>query len=297
MKTVALVACICLVLTPMIYGQTSGSTDIVSRLTLGNTAEVAPGNSVGFQAGTSEFTSDQDIYRIRGIVGIGGLAEIDFSNVGEVQTMLYRIRRQPSWGLKVKLLSETDDHPAVAVVLGSSIGWNAEWNFWYDIQASRPELYNQGLSIAKYETGFARAQVIASKDVLSGMILTVGLGIEDVQNKSVSLWGASSNFNFPNLLRVDGMQHNLTFEGFLGATLPLTASLTAIAEVESIPFVTPGAGLTSLVADRAYLGSAGLRYNLVGNISVDGTYFGVSDPSGYYAGELRIGLNAAVSLQ
>jgi hypothetical protein len=280
-----------------LYGQTSDTSNDISRMTLTNTAEVFPGTTIGFQAGTSAFTSNSDIYRIRGIVGIGGLVEFDFSNVGAVQTMVYRIQHQASWGIKVKLLSEQDQIPAVAFTMRSAVETQSEWYYLDVLQNFRPDLYQHGIAIARYEYSFSNLQLVVTKRLYSGFLANIGLGATDVQLKNVDFWAQAPNYNYPNILSQDNVKHNFTFQGFVSVLYPVSPKLAILAEAESIPFINANKTATLLLVDRAYHGSLGLRYNLNGAFSLDGTYYEVTNFSGNASTEFRIGLNMFLGIK
>jgi hypothetical protein len=275
----------------------SDTSNDISRMTLNNTAELFPGTTIGFQAGTSAFTSNSDIYRIRAIAGIGGLVEFDFSNIEGIETMLHQIKRQSSWGLKVKLLSEQDKIPGVAFTMRSSVETRDEWYYLDVLQHFRPDLYQQGLAIARYEYGFSSVQLVASKRFYSGFLANIGLGATDVQLKNVDFWAQAPNYNFPNILSQDNVKHNITFQGFVSALYAVSNKLAILAEAESIPFINANKTATLILVERFYAGSLGLRYNLNRTFSLDGTYYEVTDFSGNASTEFRIGLNMFLGIK
>lgn len=272
------------------HAQELDSLGAFSRLSLLSTSGVMPGVSVGVQGGASAFTTENNVYRLRGIVSFGGLAEVDVANIGEIRNMLYSIRPQTSWGLKLKLIPEEDMLPAVALTVRSSVNWQPEWHDYGVMQNSRPDLYRQGLAIVRYEYGFSIARLLFSKTVYTRTILSASIGIEDVQLRGVWFWGTGLNYNFPILLMADGVKHNLSVQGFVSVAHPVSTKLSIMAEAESIPYLTPNSSLSSLNVDRAYCGSLGLRYFLSSQVALDATYFTVTDFSNHVSTELRVGL-------
>ena len=295
MKTTIVVTLLCLWLQADVYSQTLDRPS-VARLALGQTAEIPLGTFIGVQLGTSAFNSNTDVNRIIGTVEIAGIVEAELSNVGGLQTMLYELKRQPSLGLKLKLLSEGDGVPAIAISVKGSITWQNYWNSSDNMQLRRPDLYRAGLASAGYGYGYTTARILMTKHVWHDIMLDLAIGVDDVSTRNVSFWGGAPNYIFPGYYSRPSVHHAPTVQGYLGIVYPLTPELALMGESETIPFVTPDGNLSSLTTERAFIGSLGIRWQFTRWHSFDCSWFGVSNSEGIASSELRVGLNLVLPM-
>ena len=118
--------------------------------------------------------------------------------------------------------------------------------------------------------------------------------MEDVQFNAITFWAGAPNYSI--LAQMNDTQHNLTVQGYIGATIAVAPMVAVIGETKTLPFVTPNANLSGLKVERAYSGLLGLRYRVSRLVSLDGGVFQMTDFEGNEMTELRVGLNFSLRL-
>jgi hypothetical protein len=295
MKTILLALVLTFSLTVELISQTTDLPNF-SRLEIENTAQVLPGYYVGIQGGMSTFTVSNEIYRFRGFVGIGGFAELEYSNLGGLQTMFYEFKRQTTFGLKVRFMNEGEEIPAIALSLEGTSTWQSESGGYEGVQDTRPNLYRAGLQVARYEFQFYKAQIVLTKHLWNDVMLNFGIGVENVMTRNIYLFGGAPNYIFPGYYSQTAKQDHPLIQGLFGIVYTITPHVSLMFEGATVPFLTPDENLSSFVTERAFTGSIGMRWVVNRYISIDESWFGISNYDGYQASELRIGINVSSQL-
>jgi hypothetical protein len=280
----------------VVFSQEDKDTLAPTRLILNNTAEFLPHFAVTLNAGTSVFTSTYRPFRGNVVLSIDELAEIDYSSDGQAENVFGNAKPMNSWGMKFKILNAKEVRPAVALRVQSSIDWNREDLWTQDLQQNTPSLYRQGLAGSQYEYRLTTIDLVFTERIQRSLIINGGVGFQEIQSRNLWIFPtvappAYNGYHNPDVVR------NLLLTAFFSGVVQIDSSFSAIAEIQSIPLLTPSITALNLSVEQSYLGSLGIRYSPTTYLVLDGSLAYHTDQSDQAYMEARIGVSALIGNQ
>jgi hypothetical protein len=199
-----------------------------------------------------------------------------------------------NWALKLKVLSATVDHPAIALRVQSSLGWGSHKVWSYDIESYSRNLLQRGLWATQYQVNLTAFQVLVSHKLTEALSLHTSVGVQEVQVRNLFI-----TLNVPpdfigSTARDIAIQELLC--GSLGVMHEVDSQLSILFEVQSIPALWPNIGGVKIDANRGYVGSLAFRYLPLPVVGLDfGIVFHTAPNRTDYT-EVRMGLSTVLSL-
>ncbi len=269
--------------------------DSIIRLQENSMANFRKGIVAGVQCKFLDHFDGEGYTKYRMYMGIENSVEAEIGNEGVIRHVDYSMPNQYSGALKIKILSENENNASLALEFRSALAWNTE-----SIDQTRGRVIPDFIlpntfDGARYQYRYTTTDIIITNTTSSGVLFNGGIGFQEIQtrNSSISarLWDSSVvGHSF------DGIQHNTITFGFVGIAIPLFSRVLLLAELKSVPIITPSNDL-ALIVDRGYCGSTGIRYQLNRFISLDGFARSTILAAGKSESEFVISFNAAINKQ
>jgi len=251
----------------------------VSRLFTIPTANVLGSFRADLNGGGTFSAEKERGFLGRAAVGLGDVAEVEFSTLSILNSLKARSSGFPTTALKMRIFGERARRPAVACMLRGTTGWRE-----LDSDRSPIDFYR-----ASYDTRLTRLHVIGSKTIASTSV-HLGIGWVDVRVKGPSTSGGE--------VQSGESQTNLfaPFAGFAVQVNPLTLIM---GEIETSPrYKFPaGSEFSHPEVERAWSAVLGVRFFFTDWLATDAgagyrsDFDGIADASIRAAATIMLPLN------
>jgi hypothetical protein len=266
-------------------------------------AAVLNSMEIAFSGGSSYGPEEGSGFLARFGIGLGGVAEMEFSTEQVVNELSGEETRFPSRLLKVCLVPERyavlPYIPQIAVQLRTT-SWGEVVNRETVLTAETLEDYaraNSGSSIngIDLQSRFTTLHVAAGKDTELGGI-TLGASLTDVRTKEggQSIW--NSEYLYWDYVRIPQIQKNI-MAPFGSVYLNANPNTKIIIEVSTIPTFQYNAPQRGVVIRKTWIGIAGIRFFMAPWFSLDGAVQYLSSYDGIADAEINLAVNMVLPLK
>lgn len=245
-----------------LLGQTN---QLPSYYTMTQEAAVIPHLTIHVNGGFDVIPRNLDVFRGRAKLGISDAVEIGILQEESVLDFFAVPVFIPQLELKLRILEGSRTVPAVSIAYKTSLLWKQQDLTSTYIGTVRPEYANQGLRGSKYDVSVSTGILIISQELSSNTQVTAGLGIQEIQTKSLRIYAEPAPFSASEL---DAKQE-LVLSGFLQAFIRLTDKITVFGEAQTLPAIWPNLNRFALDYDRVYLAGLGARYLPLSALAID----------------------------
>lgn len=126
------------------------------------------------------------------IFGLGGYGDVEISTASLLGSVFSKTENFASIGLKVKVLSEINELPAIAFTLKTNNDWYRSNN--PDLKEKLPEVASYGLRSISYDTRITHLIVSFSKKTSDKSRMHLALGLGDLRYKNLKSYFVDSFF-------------------------------------------------------------------------------------------------------
>ena len=257
-----------------------------SRLFSVSTAALIPELGIGLTFGNSFGEQERRSFLGNVSVGIGGIAELELNTGGMVGNVLAGTTQMSTWAMKVRVSSEVEGWPAIAVSLRSSNDWDGATLTSQALAASSPDYYQAGLRGLDYEMRMTTATVSLSRSVHERTTLHGTIGLSDIRHRNLGVQRLDYGFRSdPSIKRSSQWQ----LSG--GFTITMNTRTSVILEGQTIPFFNYNVTKGELNLEHMYVGAAGIRFALGKAITLDSGIRYQSSFIGLADTQIRVALN------
>lgn len=194
-----------------------------------------------------------------------------------------------SIGLKVKVLSETNELPAIAFTLKTNNDWYRSDN--PDLNEKLPEVAGYGLRSISYDTKITHLIISLSKKTSEISRMHVAFGLGDLRNKNVK------SYFFDSFFIDESTKMKNNFYGAFGFEVDLSESTKLIFEGQTIPYFKIN-GKTGLISpDLRKVFAGGLRVVVAHWLLLDGGFRYQDNYRGLADTEVKISLQAFINVE
>lgn len=253
-------------------------------------AAVLPNLTIFVNGGFDVIPRNLDVFRGTARLGIADAVEIGILQQESVLDLFAVPVFVPQLEIKLQILDGSRSLPGVSIAYRTSLLWKQQELTATYIGAVRPEYANQGLHRTKYDLSVSTGMLIFSQEILPNAQFTAGLGIQEIQTKS--LWISIDDAGFHDL---DAKQ-KLLFSGFLQAFYRLTDKVTVFGEAQTLPAMWPNVHRLALEYDRIYIAGLGVRFMPVARLAIDGMIHHQTAFQGIPGTQAKLGLSTLLDL-
>jgi hypothetical protein len=296
MKRIKVIAIIAGLLSCYSFAQLPESNSFRSQLVLNHSAEVLPNLCLAMDVGKSMLPTRNNFFRANIAIGLSNVIELGLSNPEAFIDAFAATQPVWSWSLELKILSQQDDQPNIALRVQTSAGWTFDELIAGEIQAHSAMLYHAGLWNSHYDLDLTTAELLITHQLSRGIALHASFGVQEIQTRD--LWIIVSPAPFiGNGFHASGVTQQLLLSGSLSLAIPLVPKVTLLSEVQSIPAVSPNIELVKLTVERAYFGSIAARYLLSQALGLEAGLLIQHNPYSRNNVQVRVGLNSLFTLR
>jgi hypothetical protein len=255
------------------------------------TAAVLEEMAIGLTLGNSFGQEERRSFLGNVALGIGNVAELELNTGGLVGNIISATTRMSTWGLKVLILSEKENQPALAVGLRSSNDWDNSSFDGATLQRTSPDYFREGLRYLDYELRMTTLSVIMSRSVSKQLIGHGSVGYADLRYRNLRTQVVDSEIRYEPTPQRSNQLH---FTG--GISYAVNPRTKVLAEIQTIPFFDFDVRNHQLFLNRMYVGAAGVRYALNRAITLDSGVRYQSNFVGLADMQVRVALNGVFVL-
>jgi hypothetical protein len=268
----------------------------IIRLQENSTANFGKGIVAGVQCKFLDHFVGEGYTKYRMYMGFENSVEAEIGNEGVIRHVDYSMPNQYFGAVRVKILSASEDRASLALELRSAFDWNMANFDQTKARLIAVLIRPNGFDWTSYHYRYTTTDVIMTKVFSTGVLLNGGIGFQEIQTRDSRVFGRFGDSSFVGYY-FDGIQHITITFGFAGIAIPLAPGAVALAELKSVPIITPSDDARGLIVNRGYCGSIGIRYQLNRFISLDGFARSTILAAGQSESELGISFNAGISKQ
>lgn len=225
-------------------------------------------------------------------LGLGGYGDIEIGSESLLGSMFSSSENFTNIGIKVKILTESENIPGVAIGIKANNSWNSSRNDGDFIRSSESGLYNAGLRTADYESRMTSVYAVIGKMVIPGLTLQAGIDFADLRYKNVYVV-----FNEGNSTYIQNKQEREAVINFFGGLeYHLNNRTILMFELQSYPFLKVSTTDGLIKASRRIVTVVGFRFFISKWLLLDTGVRYQDNYSGLAETEIRIGLNGIWNL-
>lgn len=225
-------------------------------------------------------------------LGLGGYGDIEIGSESLLGSMFSSSENFTNIGIKVKILTESENIPGVAIGIKANNSWNSSRNDGDFIRSSESGLYNAGLRTADYESRMTSVYAVIGKMVIPGLTLQAGIDFADLRYKNVYVV-----FNEGNSTYIQNEQEREAVINFFGGLeYHLNNRTILMFELQSYPFLKVSTTDGLIKASRRIVTVVGFRFFISKWLLLDTGVRYQDNYSGLAETEIRIGLNGIWNL-
>lgn len=225
-------------------------------------------------------------------LGLGGYGDIEIGSESLLGSMFSSSENFTNIGIKVKILTESENIPGVAIGIKANNSWNSSRNDGDFIRTSESGLYDAGLRTADYDSRMTSVYAVIGKMVVPGLTLQAGIDFADLRYKNVYVV-----FNEGNSTYMQNEQEREAVINFFGGfEYHLNNRTILMFELQSYPYLKVSTTDGLIKASRRIVTVAGFRFFISKWLLLDtgvryqDNYIGLAET------EIRIGLNGIWNL-
>jgi len=212
-------------------------------------------------------------------LGLGGYGDLEISSESLLGSMIDSQESFTNISMKVKILSEGEKFPALAVGIRTNNEWNSSRNDSELIRTQEGGLYAGGLRSANYDSRMTSVYATIGKTFISGLTLNAGINVSDLRYKNVYIVFNEGNSSF---IQEEQEREFIIFE--FG-----TEKILFNLKVNTFD--------GTLSSSRRIVSVAGLRFFISNWLLVDSGIRYQDNYSGLAEAEIRLGLNGIWNLE
>jgi len=225
-------------------------------------------------------------------LGLGGYGDIEIGSESLLGSMFSSSENFTNIGIKVKILTESENIPGVAIGIKANNSWNSSRNDGDFIRSSESGLYDAGLRTADYESRMTSVYAVIGKMVIPGLTLQAGIDFADLRYKNVYVV-----FNEGNSTYMQNEQEREAVINFFGGfEYHLNNRTILMFELQSYPFLKVSTTDGLIKASRRIVTVVGFRFFISKWLLLDTGVRYQDNYSGLAETEIRIGLNGIWNL-
>jgi len=225
-------------------------------------------------------------------LGLGGYGDIEIGSESLLGSMFSSSENFTNIGIKVKILTESENIPGVAIGIKANNSWNSSRNDGDFIRSSESGLYNAGLRTADYESRMTSVYAVIGKMVIPGLTLQAGIDFADLRYKNVYVV-----FNEGNSTYIQNEQEREAVINFFGGLeYHLNNRTILMFELQSYPFLKVSTTDGLIKASRRIVTVVGFRFFISKWLLLDTGVRYQDNYSGLAVTEIRIELNGIWNL-
>jgi hypothetical protein len=238
------------------------------------------------------FSDNSGILGTAGL-GLGGYGDIEIGSESLLGSMFNSKENFTNVGMKIKILSESERFPALAVGIKANNDWNSSRNDETFIRTSESGLFDAGLRTANYDSRMTAAYVVIGKSFANaGVNIHAGASISDLRYRNVFvIFNEGSSF-----YSRQEQEKEIVYNFFGGFEYLLNERTILMFEVQSFPYLKVSTSDGSLNPDRRIVSVAGLRFFISKWLLLDSGIRYQDNYSGLAEAEIRLGLNGIWNL-
>lgn len=225
-------------------------------------------------------------------LGLGGYGDIEIGSESLLGSMFSSSENFTNIGIKVKILTESENIPGVAIGIKANNSWNSSRNDGDFIRTSESGLYDAGLRTADYDSRMTSVYAVIGKMVVPGLTLQAGIDFADLRYKNVYVV-----FNEGNSTYIQNEQEREAVINFFGGfEYHLNNRTILMFELQSYPYLKVSTTDGLIKASRRIVTVAGFRFFISKWLLLDTGVRYQDNYSGLAETEIRIGLNGIWNL-
>lgn len=225
-------------------------------------------------------------------LGLGGYGDIEIGSESLLGSMFSSSENFTNIGIKVKILTESENIPGVAIGIKANNSWNSSRNDGDFIRSSESGLYDSGLRTADYKSRMTSVYAVIGKMVIPGLTLQAGIDFADLRYKNVYVV-----FNEGNSTYIQNEQEREAVINFFGGLeYHLNNRTILMFELQSYPFLKVSTTDGLIKASRRIVTVVGFRFFISKWLLLDTGVRYQDNYSGLAETEIRIGLNGIWNL-
>ncbi|MCH7721711.1 MAG: hypothetical protein IIA49_10980 [Bacteroidetes bacterium] len=225
-------------------------------------------------------------------LGLGGYGDVEISSESLLGSMIDSKESFTNIGMKVKILSEGEKFPALAIGIKTNNEWNSSRNDSELIRTHQGGLYASGLRTANYDSRMTSVYAAIGKTFISGLTLNAGINLSDLRYKNVYVVFNEGNSSFVQ----EDQERETVINFFGGFEYPLNERTILMFELQSYPYLKVNTLDGTLSSSRRIVSVAGLRFFISNWLLVDSGIRYQDNYSGLAEAEIRLGLNGMWNL-
>ena len=268
-----------------------------SKLFLIPTAKVLNSMEISFSGGNSYGVEESSGLLARFGLGLGGVAEMEFSTQQVANQLTGEETRFPSRTFKVQIIPQRFTHhwfvPNLSAQLKTT-SWGSVVDNGAQLSAAVDEAfrdYNKNMSLQSLQlsTRFTTLYLVAGKDFGIGGI-NLGASLMDVRTKEGGQWILDNNTWMHEYYRFPEIQKNMV-NPFGGLSINANETTQILAEVSAMPNYKYNVEEKEIDITHAWVGIAGVRFFMFPWLSWDAGVRYLSSFDGIADAEISVSMN------
>jgi hypothetical protein len=229
----------------------------IPALVFRSSAQFIRGDALYISSDDLIYTSDDYAFRGTLRLTLGGTAAFEFSNEGQIVTEVGTVQRMKTLGGRLKIVSEHEYWPAVAVYARGTLNWLTNDYSSQTVKDRISYLGEQGMERFSYSYQYANSGITLSRHLGEMFEVTGGLGFQQFQLRHTTIyltWPApAESYMQEGTARINGV------DGYAGIQAIVSARLAFAGEFELLPEPTPDIRTMRINVDRAVRFALGFR--------------------------------------
>lgn len=274
-----------------------------SRLFSVPTAEILQSMEISFSGGGAFGVEGGTAILKNFIIGLGGIAEVEFTTSGMTNRLTGKSERLPSSSFKVSLIPERFKNvwflPDIAVQLRSAS--------WQSLEGESDQLrseykgYNDQIAgnlhaINRLQKRFSILYLIIGKRISSLGSIQIGLSQTDIRTKGGYQTIYLRDYGTYDTIDIQELQESF-ISPFGGIEIIANKSTRLMAEIQSVPLFDYNFKKKDIEITQTWLGVAGVRFFIMEWLSLDTGVKYQSDFDGIADAEIDIGINFVIPVK
>lgn len=226
-------------------------------------------------------------------LGLGGYGDIELSSASLMGSIFNSEESFSYVGMKIKLLSENDRLPEIAIGIKTNNEWNNSNRGSADILSNSSDLFNGGLRGINYDARMTSVYLSLSKKIREIVSVHAGVSFSDLRLKNIS-----TIFNYWNAIYTHPEEEiKNVFNLYGGLEFDLNERTKLLLEVQSFPYINVNISNGHLETEKRILGIVGLRFFVSRWLLVDSGVLYQNNFKGLADAQLKVSLNGIWNLR
>lgn len=237
------------------------------------------------------FTDNSGILGTLGL-GLGGFGDVEIGSESLLGSMFNSNENFTNIRMKVRILTENEHLPGVAIGIKANNAWNQSRNDSEFIRTTEGGLYGAGLRTANYDSRMTSVYAVIGKMVRPGLSLYAGVDVADLRYKNVYIVFNEGSSTYSR----DEQERETVINFFGGFEYYLNNRTILIFEIQSFPYLKVSTTDGTLSSSRRIVTVAGIRFFVTKWLLVDSGIRYQDNYSGLADAEIRLGINGMWNL-